>query len=292
MYNDYIIRGTAAEDQVRFFAATTRNLVEEARKIHNTSPVATAALGRLMTGALMMGRMMKGDDDLITLIIRGDGPIEGLTVTADAMGQVKGYPYNPNVLIHAKENGHLDVSGAVGRGYLQVIRDTGLKEPYVGQTDLISGEIAEDLTVYFATSEQVPSAVGLGVLMSKENTVKQAGGFIIQVMPGASDEVITQLEQKLTEVTDISGLLDEGMTPEEIIEYIMAGMNPEIMERTAASYHCGCSGARIMNALASLGKTELEKLAKEEEDVEISCHFCKKKYVFSPAEIRELLENA
>ncbi|MCR5823201.1 MAG: Hsp33 family molecular chaperone HslO [Lachnospiraceae bacterium] len=291
MYNDYIIRGTAADEQIRFFAATTRNLVEEARKAHNTSPVATAALGRLMTGATMMGRMMKGDDDLITLIVKGDGPIGGITVTADALGRVKGYVNNPDVILHAKENGHLDVGGAVGRGFLQVIRDTGLKEPYVGQTDLISGEIAEDLTVYFATSEQVPSAVGLGVLMSKDNTVKQAGGFIIQVMPDASDEVISQLEKKLTEVTDISGLLDEGMTPEEIIGYVMEGMNPEVLETTSAGFFCNCSKDRISRVLAGLGKKDLEDIIKEGKDIEVNCHFCEKTYSFSPDELREILEN-
>ncbi|MCR5585691.1 MAG: Hsp33 family molecular chaperone HslO [Lachnospiraceae bacterium] len=291
MYNDYIIRGTAADEQIRFFAATTKNLVEEARKAHNTSPVATAALGRLMTGAAMMGRMMKGDDDLLTLIVKGDGPIGGITVTADALGRVKGYVENGDVLLHAKANGHLDVGGAVGNGFLQVIRDTGLKEPYVGQTNLISGEIAEDLTVYFATSEQVPSAVGLGVLMSKDNTVKQAGGFIIQVMPDASDEVITQLEKKLTEVTDISALLDEGMTPEEIIEYVMVGMNPEVLERTTAEFYCNCSKERISRVLAGIGRKDLEEIIKDGKDIEVNCHFCEKTYKFSPEELREILEN-
>ena len=291
MYNDYIIRGTAANEQVRFFAATTRNIVEKARKAHNTSPVATAALGRTLTGAAMMGRMMKGDDDLVTIVIKGDGPLGGITVTADALGRVKGYVDNGNVLLHAKANGHLDVGGAVGNGFLQVIRDTGLKEPYVGQTNLISGEIAEDLTVYFATSEQVPSAVGLGVLMSKENTVKQAGGFIIQVMPDASEEVISQLEKKLTEVTDISALLGEGMSPEEIIEYVMTGMEPEVLERTSAEYYCGCSKEHIMGVLAGLGRKELEDIVNEGKDIEVKCHFCEKSYTYSPDELRELLEK-
>ncbi len=289
MQNDYIIRGTAADDQIRFFAATTRNLVEEGRRLHNTSPVATAALGRLMTGAAMMGTMMKGDDDLLTLIVKGDGPIGGITVTADSMGRVKGYVENGNVILHAKENGHLDVGGAVGHGFLQVIRDTGLKEPYVGQTDLISGEIAEDLTVYFATSEQVPSAVGLGFLMSKDNTVKQAGGFIIQVMPDATDEVISKLEQKLTEVTDISRLLDEGMTPEEIIEYVMEGMDPEVLETSSAEFFCNCSKDRVSRALASIGKKDMEEIIAEGKDIEVNCHFCEKTYIFSPAELKEIL---
>jgi molecular chaperone Hsp33 len=195
------------------------------------------------------------------------------------------------VILHAKANGHLDVGGAVGNGFLQVIRDTGLKEPYVGQTNLISGEIAEDLTVYFATSEQVPSAVGLGVLMSRDNTVKQAGGFIIQVMPDASEETISQLEQKLTEVTDISELLDEGMTPEEIIEYIMKGMDPEILERSTAEFYCNCSKQRISRVLAGLGRKDLEDIINEGKDIEVNCHFCEKTYRFSPDELREILEN-
>ena len=181
--SDYIVRAIAADSQIRAFAAVTTETVETARKDHNTSPVATAALGRLLTGGAMMGIMMKGDKDILTLQVKGDGPIEGITVTADSKGRVKGYVGNPDVIIPANANGKLDVSGAVGNGFLQVIKDMGLKEPYVGQVGLQTGEIAEDLTYYFAASEQVPSAVGLGVLMNKDNTVRQAGGFIVQVMP-------------------------------------------------------------------------------------------------------------
>ena len=187
---DYIVRATAANSQIRAFAATTRELVEYARAAHNTSPVATAALGRLLTAGSMMGIMMKGDKDLLTLQIHASGPLNGMTVTADAKGNVKGYVGNPNVVIHANEKGKLDVAGAVGIGFMNVIKDMGLKEPYLGQTELRTSEIAEDLTYYFATSEQVPSSVGLGVLMEKDNTVKQAGGFILQLMPFTEEEVI------------------------------------------------------------------------------------------------------
>ena len=215
---DYIIRATAADGQIRAFAATTRTLVEYARNAHNTSPVATAALGRLLTAGAMMGSMMKGKDDLLTLRIEGDGPIEGLTVTADSLGRVKGYAFNPSVMLPPNAQGKLDVGGALGIGVLNVIKDIGLKEPYVGQTILVSGEIAEDLTYYYATSEQTPSSVALGVLMNKDNTVRRAGGFIIQLLPGASDEIIDGLEKKLAEIDPVTTMLDRNMTPEMILE--------------------------------------------------------------------------
>lgn len=211
---DYIIRATAAEGQIRAFAATTRDLVEYARSAHNTSPVATAALGRLLTAGAMMGIMMKGEKDLLTLKIEGDGPIGGLTVTADSRGNVKGYAFHPEVMLPPNAKGKLDVGGALGIGVLSVIKDIGLKDPYVGQTILVTSEIAEDLTYYFATSEQTPSSVALGVLMERDNTVKQAGGFILQMMPGASEEVISALEKRLGEITSITALLDAGNTPE------------------------------------------------------------------------------
>ena len=207
---DYVIRATAAEGQIRAFAATTRDLTEAARQAHNTSPVATAALGRLMTAAVMMGYDMKGDADLLTLKIQGDGPIGGLVVTADAHGGVKGYAFHPEVMLPPNDKGKLDVGGALGLGVLSVIKDIGLKDPYVGQTILVTGEIAEDLTYYYATSEQTPSSVALGVLMNKNNTVRQAGGFIIQLMPGASDAVIDALENKIKEIHSITTLLDVG----------------------------------------------------------------------------------
>lgn len=288
-YQDYIVRAIAADGQVRAFAATTRNLVEEARKIHGTSPIATAALGRLLTGGAMMGSMMKGEKDLITLQIRGDGPIGGLVVTADSKARVKGYVHEPMVMLPASKEGKLDVGGAVGHGMLQVIRDVGLKEPYVGQVDLISGEIAEDLTCYFAISEQVPSAVALGVLMNKDNTVRQAGGFILQLMPFAEERVIARLEQKLTEVTHISGLLDEGMTPEEILEYVLADFEPKILEKVSTEYYCNCSKERVEKAIASVGKKELQEMIEEGKPIEVNCHFCNRKYEFTVEDLQKFI---
>lgn len=288
---DYIVRGTAADGQIRAFAATTRNLVETARQMHGTSPIATAALGRLLTAGTMMGSMMKGEKDLLTIQIKGDGPIGGITVTADSSARVKGYVHNPLVMLPASSEGKLDVGGAVGNGMLQVIRDIGLKEPYVGQVDLISGEIAEDLTCYFAVSEQVPSAVALGVLMNKNNTVRQAGGFIIQLMPFADEEVISKLEQKLTEVTRISSLLDEGMTPEEIIEYVLAPFAPKILDKIPCEYYCNCSKDRVEKAVASIGKKDLQEMIEEGKPIEVGCNFCDKKYEFTVEELKSLMKN-
>lgn len=222
--SDYMVRATAANAQIRAFAATSRDLVETARKTHNTSPVATAALGRLMSGAVMMGAMLKGERDLLTLQVSGDGPLRGMTVTADGRGNVKGYVLEPQAILPANALGKLDVGGAVGKGTLRVIKDMGLKEPYVGQTMLQTGEIAEDLTYYFASSEQVPSSVGLGVLMERDNTVKQAGGFIIQLMPFAGEEVIQRLEENLSRFSTVTKQLDEGKTPEEILDFLLDGL--------------------------------------------------------------------
>ena len=290
-YQDYIVRASAADGQIRVFAATTRDLVEKARKIHGTSPVATAALGRLLTGAAMMGSMMKGMSDVLTVQIMGDGPIGSMTVTADSMSRVKGFVQNPEVMLPASKEGKLDVGGAVGMGMLRVIKDLGLKEPYVGETELISGEIAEDLTVYFATSEQTPSSVALGVLMNRDNTVAQAGGFIIQLMPDATEEVISHLEQKLTEVTSVSGLLEEGMTPEEILEYIFAGFDLKLLDKIPTSYYCNCSKARVEKALISIGAKELNAMIADGEPITMNCHFCDKNYTFSVDELKELVQN-
>ena len=290
-YQDYIVRASAADGQIRAFAATTRELVEKAKKIHGTSPVATAALGRLLTGAAMMGSMMKGMSDVLTVQIMGDGPIGSMTVTADAMARVKGFVQNPEVMLPASAEGKLDVGGAVGMGMLRVIKDLGLKEPYVGETELISGEIAEDLTVYFATSEQTPSSVALGVLMNRDNTVAQAGGFVIQLMPDATEEVISHLEQKLTEVTSVSGLLAEGMTPEEILEYIFAGFDLKLLDKIPTSYYCNCSKERVEKALISIGAKELNAMIADGEPVTLNCHFCEKNYTFSVDELKELVQN-
>lgn len=289
---DYVIRATAAQGEIRAFAATTRELTEEARKAHNTSPVATADLGRLLTAGAMMGYEMKGEEDLLTLKIQGDGPMQGLTVTADAHGNVKGYVFNPMVMLPPNDKGKLDVGGAIGVGVLSVIKDIGLKEPYTGQTMLVTGEIAEDLTYYYASSEQTPSSVALGVLMNRDNTVRQAGGFMLQLMPGASEDIISRLEKKLEEITSITTLLDAGNSPEKILEYILGEFGLEINDRIPASFTCGCTKERVEKALISVGKRELQEMIDEGKTIEVNCHFCNKNYGFSVDELKTLLEKA
>ena len=290
--NDYIVRATSANGEVRVFAATTKTLVEDARQAHNTSPVVTAALGRLLTAGAMMGAMMKGED-VLTLQIKCDGPIEGLTVTADANGNVKGFALEPQVLIGARKSDHkLDVGCAVGHGMLQVIKDLGLKDPYVGNVELTTGEIAEDLTYYFASSEQVPSSVGLGVLMTKDNTVDVAGGFIIQLMPGATEETISKIEENLKKITSVTDLLKEGMTPENIAEMLLDGLDLLIYNPMETRFHCDCSVSKVSKVLISTGADELQSMIDDGEDIEVKCHFCNKAYKFTPDELSALLQAA
>lgn len=289
---DYMIRASAADNQIRAFAATTQELVEYARSVHGTSPVATAALGRLLTAGVMMGSMMKGEKDILTLQIKGSGPIEGLTVTADSKGHVKGYVYHPEVMLPPSAKGKLDVGGAIGAGILSVIKDLGLKEPYVGQTHLVSGEIAEDLTYYFVTSEQVPSAVALGVLMNKDNTVRCAGGFILQLMPFASEEVISKLEEKIGALDGITGLLNQGMTPEMILETILGDMGLELNDHIPVSFECDCSKRRVEKAIISIGQKEITEMIEDNEPIEVNCHFCNKHYHFSVDELKNLLARS
>lgn len=288
---DYIVRAIAADSQIRAFAAVTTETVETARQDHNTSPVATAALGRLLTAGTMMGVMMKGDKDILTLQVKGDGPIQGITVTADSKGRVKGYVGNPEVIIPANAKGKLDVSGAVGNGFFQVIKDMGLKEPYVGQVALQTGEIAEDLTYYFAASEQVPSAVGLGVLMNKDNTVRQAGGFIVQVMPFAEEETIAKLEENVQKIQSVTSLLEQGYTPESLLEQVLDGFDIEINDTVPAEFYCNCNKSRVERALISIGRKELNEMIQEGKDVELNCHFCNTNYTFSVEELKEILRK-
>lgn len=290
--NDYMIRATAADGQIRAFASTTKEMVETAKNAHNTSPIATAALGRLMTAAAMMGSDLKGEGELLTLRIEGDGPIGGLLVTADGKGDVKGYAFNPDVMLPPNAQGKLDVGGSLGLGVLSVIKDIGLKEPYVGQTQLITGEIAEDLTYYFATSEQVPSSVALGVLMNKDNTVRQAGGFIIQLLPGASDEIIDRLEAKLSGISSITSLLDAGKTPEEILTDILGEFGLEILKKMPVQFHCDCERSRVEKAIISIGRKEIQDMIDEEKEIEVNCQFCNKHYKFSVDELGEMLKKA
>ncbi len=291
--SDYLVRATAADAQVRAFAVTARDTVETARAAHDTSPVMTAALGRLLCAGAMMGSMMKGEADILTLQVQGDGPAGGLTVTADSRGRVKGYAVNPQVILPPNSQGKLDVGGAVGTGTLRVIKDLGLKEPYVGQTQLQTGEIAEDLTYYFAASEQVPSSVGLGVLMEKNNTVKQAGGFIVQLMPFAEEKVIEKLEANLSRIHSVTKLLEDGNSPEQILGILLEGMDMEILSDMPVEFYCNCSRERVAKALYSIGKKEMDEMIRDGEPIEVKCHFCNTAYQFSVEDliqIRQLQE--
>ena len=289
---DYIIRATAANDSIRAFAATTRETVQKARELHNTTPVASAALGRLLTAGAMMGIMLKGEKDLVTIQIKGDGPLEGEIVTADSKGRVKGYVFNPNVDIPPKSPTKLDVGGAVGKGFLTVIKDLGLKEPYVGKTELVSGEIAEDLTYYYAKSEQVASAISLGVLVDTDTNIKQAGGFIIQVMPGITEEILSRLESRINVVPYITELLSMGDTPESILNLILGDMDLQIIDKVPTEYYCGCSRERVEKALLAIGKDDLKKILEEDKKAELSCHFCNKVYNFDENDLKRLLAEA
>ena len=290
--SDYIVRATAANSQIRAFAVTSRDLVEEARSRHNLSPVATAALGRLLTAGSMMGSMMKSEKDILTLQIKCSGPIGGLTVTADSQANVKGYVVNPDVMLPPSDKGKLDVGKALDLGVMNVIKDMGLKEPYVGQTHLVSGEIAEDLTYYYATSEQVPSSVALGVLMNKDNTVKRAGGFIIQLMPFADEEVIDKLEKKIAEITSITALLDQDMTPEMILEYVLGDFGVEILDKVPTKFDCNCTKERVEKAIVSIGKKEIQEMINDGETIEVNCHFCNTHYNFSIEELKDIIKRS
>lgn len=286
--SDYIVRATAADSQIRAFAITSKEMVETAREAHNTSPVVTAALGRLLSAGAMMGTMMKGEKDLLTLQIKCNGPLQGLVVTANAKGYVKGYPQVSDVILPANAQGKLDVGGAVGTGIFNVIKDMGLKDPYVGQTALQTGEIAEDLTYYFATSEQTPSAVGLGVLMTKENTVKQSGGFIIQLMPFTEDETIEKLEKKISEIKSVTEMLEDGMSPEQILEEILGDFELQITDTMESGFACDCSKERIARALATIGKKDMDEMIADNEPIEVKCHFCNTNYKFDVDELKEI----
>ena len=286
-----MVRATAAGAQIRAFAVTSRETVEYARRAHNLSPVVTAALGRLMTGGLMMGSMLKGEKDLLTLQISGAGPVHGLTVTADAAGNVKGYADCPQAMMPPNSAGKLDVGGVIGAGELTVIKDMGLKEPYSSTIELTTGEIGDDLTYYFAASEQIPSSVALGVLMEKNNTVKQAGGFILQLMPYTGEDVIGRLEEKLTHMSPVTTLLEEGRTPEQILGSVLGDMGLEVTDTMPVQFHCGCSRERVEKVLLSLGREELQNLIDEGQGAELNCHFCNTNYAFTTEELLRLIPN-
>ncbi len=285
---DYIVRATAANAQIRAFAITSKDTVEQARSAHDLSPVVTAALGRLMTGAVMMGSMLKGEKDLLTLQINGRGPVRSLVVTADAGGHVKGYAGSPQAMMPPNSAGKLDVGGVIGKGTLTVIKDMGLKEPYSSTVALQTGEIGDDLTYYFAASEQVPSVVALGVLMDRNNTVKQAGGFILQLMPFTEEAVIGALEKKLASLAPVTTLLEEGKSPEQILEEVLGDLGVEFTDRIPVSFYCNCSKERVEKVLTSLSREELKDLIDEGKDVELNCHFCNTDYTFRVEELRKL----
>ena len=289
---DYQVRATAANGTIRAFAITARDTVEEARQRHNTSPVVTAALGRVLCGAAMMSRMEKEDDDLLTIQVIGDGPMQGLTVTANPCGLLKGFANVTDVEVPPKHKGKLDVGTAVGAGILRVMRDTGAPEPYIGTVQLVSGEIAEDLTYYFAQSEQTPSAVGLGVLVDTDCSVLAAGGFIVQVMPDITDETLGQLEERIKAIPPVTEMLHSGMTPEMILGELLSDMDWEILETQPVAYQCDCSRERVSRSLSILNQKDLQEMIDEGKPIEVRCQFCNETYTFSPTELKELQESA
>ena len=289
---DYIVRATAANGFIRAFAAISTNTVEEARKIHGTTPVASAALGRMLTAGAIMGAMLKSEKDLITLQITGSGPLKGVLVTSDSKSNVKGYVVNPDADLPLKPDGKLDVGYAVGVGTLKIIKDVGLKDPYVGSIELISGEIADDLTYYFAQSEQVPSSVGLGVLVDTDCTIKHSGGFIVQLMPGADEEIIDKLEKKLMTIPYVTDMLNDGYSAEKMLEAILGDLELEILEKSPMQYKCTCSKDRVEKAIISLGKKEISQIIEEDKKAELTCQFCGKVYNFNETELKDILLKA
>ncbi len=287
----YVLRGTAEKGNIRFFFADTKEIVQTAKNFHNTTPVCTAALGRTLTAASIMGLMLKSETDSLTVQIKGDGPIGGITVTAEADGSVKGYVNNPNVELPLNKSGKLDVYGAVGNGSLTVIKDLGLKEPYVGNVPLISGEIAEDFTYYFSLSEQIPSAVALGVLIDTDTSVKQAGGFILQLLPGADEEIITRLERRLGAIPSVTNMFEELETAENIVQRVLRGFDPVVLNKIPVEYKCTCSREKVETALKNIGKQELVKILEEDGRANVHCHFCNTDYNFNREELSKLINS-
>jgi molecular chaperone Hsp33 len=290
---DYLVRGTAADGFVRAFAVTTRKVTETARKRHNLSPVASAALGRTLAAALMMGADMKNEKDVLTIQFLCDGPIGGITATANSRGEVKGFVENPSVMLPPNQYGKLDVGGAVGHGTLHILKDIGLKEPYSGEVDIQNGEIAQDLTYYFAVSEQVPSVVSLGVLTSREDgSIVCSGGYIIQVMPDCPEEVISGIEQSCITAPPVTGMLSEGGTPESMLENILGPLGLTVMDRMPVSFTCDCSRERVEKALVAMGRNEIRSLIAEGKPVTLNCHFCNTDYTFTTEELIGVLQKA
>lgn len=291
MNGDYLVRATAAGETVRAFAVRSTEMAATAREKHMTLPVVTAALGRLLSAGAMMGSMMKGEKDKLTLQMKGDGPIGMLTVTADSHGNVKGFPANPAVDIPRKYAGKLDVGAAVGKGVLTVIMDLGLREPYNGQVEIQTGEIGDDLAYYFTVSEQTPSAVGLGVMVDTDSSVKHSGGFIIQIMPDASEETIAAIESKVSGAPSVTSMMEDGMTPEDILEYYLGDLDLSINETEPVRFYCDCSKERVAGALATLSRSDLEEIINDGEEIEVKCYFCNSAYTFDIDELNKIMEG-
>ena len=287
-----LVRTISHEGGVICIAVDSTDAVAKMEQIHKTSAVITAAEGRLLTAASIMGTLLKSKDDSITLRMEGNGPVGHLIAVSDGTGNVKGYMTNPVVEIPLNSKGKLDVAGAVGNdGFLYVIRDLGMKEPYIGQVPIVSGEIAEDITSYYAVSEQIPSVCGLGVLVNEDLTVKAAGGFMVQLLPGATDDEIDRLEANINAMPPVSKMIGQGMTPQEIAFKALEGFEPEVLDEYNMNYVCDCCRERVERALISIGKTELLKMAEEEKEIEVGCQFCDKKYVFSKHDLKLLAKN-
>lgn len=289
---DYLVRGTAANDFVRAFAVTTRGVTEKALERHNLSPVASAALGRTLAAALMMGADMKNEKDVLTIQFLCDGPIGGITATSNSRGEVKGFVENPSVILPPNEFGKLDVGGAVGKGTLHILKDIGLKEPYAGEVDIRNGEIAEDLTYYFAVSEQVPSVVSLGVLTDRDDYhILCSGGYIIQLMPDCPEEIISNLERACISAPPVTTMLRDGGTPESILNSLLGPMNFRVMETMPVAFRCDCSRQRVEKALIAMGRGEIRSLIAEGKPVTLNCHFCNTDYTFTTEELIDVLQK-
>ncbi|MBR5495763.1 MAG: Hsp33 family molecular chaperone HslO [Oscillospiraceae bacterium] len=285
-----LIRAISKDGSVMACVVDTTDVVFTQERTHRTSAVVTAALGRLSTAAILMGVQMKGENDSLTLRINGGGPAGSLISVADSHGNVKAYAENAIVELELNQYGKLDVAGAVGKdGYLNVIRDIGLKEPYIGTTNIVSGEIAEDITNYYVTSEQIPTVCGLGVLVNPNLTVKSAGGFLIQLLPFADEKVIDVIEENIKDIPPVSSMFADGLTPEDIVNRLLKGLDPDILDETVAKYKCDCSRERVEKALVSLGKKDLQELIDTQDHTEVDCHFCNKKYRFNHDELRALI---
>ncbi|MFA5522923.1 MAG: Hsp33 family molecular chaperone HslO [Tissierellales bacterium] len=290
---DNVIRAIDKEGNIRVFVANTTALVNDARNIHDMTPTASAALGRTLTAAIIMGAMLKNEKETVSIQLKGGGPIGTVLAVANSKGQVKGYVGDPTVELPLKSNGKLDVSGAVGQnGKVTVIRDYGLKEPYIGQSDIVTGEIAEDMANYYAYSEQQPSAVALGVLVDKDTSIKAAGGYMIQVLPDASEEAIDRLEGNIANTEPISSLIEKGLTPEDILYHVCRGFDMAIKDKISVELTCDCSVERIQKALIAIGRIELEDIIENDGEAELICHFCNKKYHFDREELRSLIDKS